>query len=107
MSHPILAAHRAAHVARCEAAYNRVLSGIASYGAGLPNRLISAGCWLVSAGDEGDASPAEKALGWGPNRYRQFLATLDPDARAAEVEDGRRVMFEGRNPVVVQQRMAA
>lgn len=108
MPHPYLAAIREAHVERVRAAYEQVLrSGAFDEGYGLPGNLIAAGCWLVHHGWDGDASPAEKAAGWGPRRYRLYLDTLDAEGLAAEIEDGRRALFEGRHPIFVSERRAA
>ena len=99
MPHPYLAVVRAALNERIDAVHLKAQRSSDVDAFALPYRLVSAGCWLVANGYEGDATPAEKALGWGPNRYRQYLDTLSADARAAEVEEGRAVLFDGRRPI--------
>lgn len=101
-----LAAIREAHVARCELAYSRN----PAEPTGLPFALVAAGCWLVQHGWHGKACDAERATGWGPDKYRLFLAALDPDALDAEIEDGRAALFDGRRAIYrapVAERLAA
>jgi len=63
----------------------------------MPSALLAAGLYLANAGlaDE-PASAGEDYFAWGPRAYRLYLGKLTPDARAVEVEAGRRVVFEGR-----------
>ena len=103
MPNPYLSAIRAAHVERIEAAHERRIARAQPEDCTIPSSLISAGCWLVQNGFEGDACAAEKANGWGPARYRQYLAALSPDAAAEELEDGRKALFEGRHPIFVER----
>jgi len=99
MSLPCLAAIRIAHVERCHEAFERLCHRRGGEPAGLPDALVDAGCWLVANGWEGEASAAEQALGWGPARYRTFLAGAGQAVARACIEDGRRALFEGRHPI--------
>ena len=94
-----LAQIRIAHVERCQAACTRIRHRRRAEPEGLPDALVDAGCWLVANGWEGEASAAERALGWGPARYRAFLEGAGPAIARACIEDGRKAVFEGRHPI--------
>ncbi|WP_420137763.1 hypothetical protein [Sphingomonas sp.] len=63
----------------------------------MPSALLAAALYLTDAGAaEEPASAGEEYFAWGPRAYRRYLGKLTDAARAAEVEAGRRVLFEGR-----------
>ena len=99
MSDPSLARIRAAHVERVAEAFERVCHRRGGEPAGMPDRLVDAGCWLVANGWDGEASPAEQAFGWGPVRYRSFLIGAGPSVARACIREGYRALFEGRRPI--------
>jgi len=99
MSNPCLAQIRVAHLECIAEAFERLRHRRGSEPEGLPDTLVDAGCWLVAHGWDGEASAAEQTLGWGPARYRSFLAGAGLSVARACVEDGRKALFEGRRPI--------
>jgi len=94
---PILAAIRAALCDRIdEAALQQ--QRLATPDVSMPSALLAAGLWLTDQGWTDEPSPGETFFAWGPRAYRRYLDLLTPEARAAELEAGRRVIFEGRGP---------
>ena len=92
---PILAAIRAALCDRIDAEAVRQ-QRLATPNVSVPSSLLAAGLWLADKGWEEAPSPGEVFFAWGPAAYRRYLDRLTPDQRAAEIEAGRRVIFEGR-----------
>jgi hypothetical protein len=94
---PILAAIRAALCDRIdEAALQQ--QRLATPDVSMPSALLAAGLWLTDQGWVDEPSPGETFFAWGPRAYRRYLDRLTPEARTAELEAGRRVVFEGRGP---------
>jgi len=92
---PILAAIRAALCDRIdEAAIAQ--QRLATPDVSIPSSLLAASLWLAAQGWEDEPSPGEIFFAWGPRAYRRYLDRLTPDQRLAEIETGRRVIFEGR-----------
>jgi hypothetical protein len=94
---PILAAIRAALCDRIDEAALRQQRR-ATPDVSMPSALLAAGLWLADQGWADEPSPGETFFAWGPRAYRRYLDRLTPDARAAEIAAGRRVVFEGRGP---------
>lgn len=92
---PILAAVRAALCDRIDEAAVRA-QRLARADVSMPSALLAAGLYLAHHGhaDE-EACAGEQYFAWGPRAYRRYLQALTPDARAAEIEAGHRVIFEG------------
>lgn len=91
----ILAAIRAALCDRIDAEAIRQ-QRLATPDVSMPSSLLAAGLWLADRGWTDRASPGETFFAWGPAAYRRYLDRLSPDQRAAEIEAGHRVIFEGR-----------
>jgi hypothetical protein len=62
----------------------------------MPSALLAAGLWLAAQGWMDAPSAGETFFAWGPAAYRRYLDRLTLEQRLAEVETGRRVIFEGR-----------
>jgi len=62
---------------------------------GMPFRLSAACSFLANAGVVAPASLGEQHFGWDLCVSLRYLAGLDPSARDAEIEAGRKVLFEG------------
>jgi hypothetical protein len=92
---PILAAIRAALCDRIDAEAIRQ-QRLATPDVSMPSSLLAAGLWLANRGWADQPSPGEIFFAWGPAAYRRYLDRLTPDQRAAELEAGHRVIFEGR-----------
>jgi len=92
---PILAAIRAALCDRIDQEAIRQ-QRLATPDVSMPSSLLAAGLWLAAHGWEEEPCPGETFFAWGPAAYRRYLDRLAPDQRTAEVEAGRRVIFEGR-----------
>jgi hypothetical protein len=95
LQQPILAAIRAALCDRIDSEAIRQ-QRLATPEVSLPSSLLAAGLWLADRGWEEPSSPGEIFFAWGPVAYRRYLDRLTPEQRAAEIEAGRRVIFEGR-----------
>jgi hypothetical protein len=95
LQQPILAAIRAALCDRIDAEAIRQ-QRLATFDVSMPSSLLAAGLWLADRGWADQASPGEIFFAWGPPAYRRYLDRLTLDQRAAEIEAGRRVIFEGR-----------
>lgn len=95
MHQSILAAIRAALCDRIDAEAIRQ-QRLATPDVSIPSSLLAAGLWLAAEGWEEPPSPGEIFFAWGPAAYRRYLDRLTPDQRAAEIEAGRRVIFDGR-----------
>jgi len=95
LDQPILAAIRAALCDRIDEAAIRQ-QRLATFDVSMPSSLLAAGLWLAAQGWEEEPCPGETFFAWGPAAYRRYLDRLAPDQCAAEVEAGRRVIFEGR-----------
>ena len=91
----ILAAIRAALCDRIDEAAIRQ-QRLATPDVSMPSSLLAAGLWLAGQGWADEPCPGEIFFAWGPAAYRRYLDRLAPDQYAAEVEAGRRVIFEGR-----------
>ena len=92
---PILATIRAALCDRIdEAAIQQQRRAIPDVS--MPSGLLAAGLWLAAQGYDDEASPGEIFFAWGPRAYRRYLDRLTQEQRLAEVEVGRRAIFEGR-----------
>jgi hypothetical protein len=92
---PILAAIRAALCDRIDQEAVRQ-QRLATPDISMPSSLLAAGLWLAAQGWDEEPCPGETFFAWGPAAYRRYLDLLAPDQRAAEVDAGRRVIFEGR-----------
>jgi hypothetical protein len=92
---PILAAIRAALCDRIDAEAIRQ-QRLATPDVSMPSSLLAAGLWLADRNWNDHPSPGETFFAWGPAAYRRYIDRLTPDQRAAEIEAGRRVIFEGR-----------
>jgi hypothetical protein len=92
---PILAAIRAALCDRIDAEAIRQ-QRLATPDVSLPSSLLAAGIWLAARGWEEGPCAGETFFAWGPVAYRRYYDRLTPDQRAAQVEAGRRIIFEGR-----------
>jgi hypothetical protein len=66
---------------------------------GMPFRLIEASCFLADAGVVAPPCAGEEFFGWDISASRRYLDGLDPTARAAEIEAGRKMLFEARNAI--------
>ncbi len=95
LQQPILAAIRAALCDRIDAEAIRQ-QRLATPEVSMPSSLLAAGLWLVHHNLNDDPSPGEIFFAWGPVAYRRYIDRLTHDQRAAEIEAGRRVIFEGR-----------
>jgi hypothetical protein len=95
LQQPILAAIRAALCDRIDAEAIRQ-QRLATPDVSMPSGLLAAGLWLADRGWTDQASPGEVFFAWGPTAYCRYLDRLSPDQRTAEIEAGRRVIFEGR-----------
>jgi hypothetical protein len=92
---PILATIRAALCDRIDAAAIRQQRR-ASPDVSMPSGLLAAGLWLTAQGYDDEPSPGETFFAWGPGAYRRYLERLTQAQRLAEVESGRRIIFEGQ-----------
>lgn len=92
---PILAAIRAALCDRIDAEAIRQQRR-ATASVSIPSGLLAAGLWLAEKGWDEAPSPGEIFFAWSPAAYRRYLDRLTPDQREAEIEVGRRVIFDGR-----------
>jgi hypothetical protein len=92
---PILAAIRAALCDSIDEAALRQ-QRLATADVSMPPSLLAAGLWLADQGLVDEPCPGETFFAWGPRAYRRYLDRLTPEARGAEIEAGRRVVFEGR-----------
>lgn len=95
MHQPILAAVRAALCDRIDEAAIRQ-QRLATPDVSMPSHLLAAGLWLADQDWIDEPCPGEIFFAWGPRAYRRYLDKLPADARAQEIEAGRRVVFEGR-----------
>jgi len=91
----ILAAIRAALCDRIDEAAIRQ-QRLATPDVSMPSSLLAAGLWLAGQGWADEPCPGEIFFAWGPAAYRRYLDLLTPEQRAAEIETGRRAVFEGR-----------
>lgn len=101
---PILAAIRAALCDRIDEAALRQ-QRLATADVSMPSALLAAGLWLADHGWVEEPSAGEIFFSWGPAAYRRYLERLTPDQRGAEVEAGRRAIFEGaghRPPLITR-----
>lgn len=101
---PILAAARAALCDRIDQAAITA-QRLARPEVSMPSALLAAGLFLAAHGGHDEPSAGEQYFAWGPRAYRRYLDRLSPEARAAEIEAGRRVIFEGRGarPSLIEQ----
>jgi hypothetical protein len=95
LQQPILAAIRAALCDRIDEAA-LVAQRLARPNVSMPSALLAAGLYLANEGLDEQPSAGEQYFAWGPRAYRRYLDQLSPEVRAAEMESGRRVIFEGR-----------
>jgi hypothetical protein len=95
LQQPVLAAIRADLCDRIDAEALRQ-QRLATPDVSMPSSLLAAGLWLADRGLIDQPSPGEIFFAWGPPAYRRYLDRLTPDQRAAEIETGHRVIFEGR-----------
>jgi hypothetical protein len=95
LQQPILAAIRAALCNRIDEAAV-VAQRLARPNVSMPSALLAAGLYLANEGLDEEPSAGEQYFAWGPRAYRRYLGRLSVEGRAAEVEAGRRVIFEGR-----------
>ena len=91
---PFLAAIRAALCDRIDEAALRQQRR-ATPEVSIPTALLSAGLWMADHGWTEPPCAGELFFAWRPADYRRYLDRLTADQRAAEVEAGRRVIFEG------------
>lgn len=92
---PILAAVSAAlcnHIDEAALRQQRLATAEVS----LPAALLSAGLWLAARGWDEAPCAGETFFAWSPAAYRRYLARLTPEQQAAEIEEGRRIIFDGR-----------
>ncbi len=95
LQQPVLAAIRAALCDRIDAEAIRQ-QRLATPDVSMPSSLLAAGLWLADRGWTDQASSGEIFFAWGPAAYYRYLDRLTPDQRAAQIETGHRVIFEGR-----------
>ena len=95
MHQPILAAIRAALCDRVDAEAIRQQRR-ATPEVSMPSSLLAASLWLADQGWDEPPCAGETFFAWGPAAYRRYLDRLTSEQRMAEVEAGRRVIFEGR-----------
>ncbi|HWI85331.1 MAG TPA: hypothetical protein VNT42_03270 [Sphingomonas sp.] len=62
----------------------------------MPSALLAACLYLASKGWMDEPTAGETFFAWSPRAYRRYLDALTPEARAAELAAGHRVIFEGR-----------
>jgi hypothetical protein len=101
---PILAAIRAALCDRIDEAALRQQRR-ATPEVSIPSALLAAGLWMADQGWKEPPCAGELFFAWGPAAYRRYLDRLTPEQRSAEVEAGRRVIFEGcgHRPPLLQE----
>jgi hypothetical protein len=95
LQQPILAVIRAALCDRIDEAAVAA-QRLARPNVSMPSALLAAGLYLANEAIEEEPCAGEHYFAWGPRAYRRYLDRLAPQARAAEMEAGRRVIFEGR-----------
>lgn len=110
LAHPAhLQAIRAAHRDRIDAAALR--DQFPDEPHGMPVALMSASCWLIAQGIPDDEPCAGEVQFCMPlSRVRRYCDGLSHAQLLAEIEAGRRAIYEGRHPIfvsLVSERKAA